>query len=694
MSDTLRAAIDPRSIAVIGASDNQNKVGGRPLLYLRRFGYKGEVFPINPSRREVQGARCWGALEDLPKAPDMAVIAVPGEAAVRAIDDCARAGVKVAVMMTSGFAESDPVAGREQEQAMVARAHAGGMRIIGPNSQGLANFSNGAVPSFSTMLLEEAPADGEVAVLSQSGAMAVIPYGILRRRGIGVRHSHATGNDCDVTVSELATVVAEDPGVKLMLLYLEGTPDPKNLVALARTAHDRGLPVIALKGGRTAAGQAAAKSHTGSLASEDRVVDAFLDGLGIWRAHDMRGLVDATELYLKGWRPGGRRLVSISNSGAVCVLSADAASAAGLELPRLSDETQAELGKILPSFATLTNPVDITAALLTNSNLFGDILPVIAEDPCADAFSIGIGVVGEGYDVDAFARDSAAFAERTGKPLVASSSQPSVVARFAAQGVVTYPSESEAIGALAQYLSHSERMGRPLRLPGLLGPAPGEGEPVLLNEVDSLALLSDRGIPVVPHRLCRSREEAIEALRELGRPVAVKGCSDEVMHKSELGLVRLGLSEPDAVGEAFEAMRSILRAEGLRFDGVIVARMVRGRREMMIGAHRDPVFGPVVAVGDGGKYVETLQDVQLLLPPFAAADVEAALHRLRIAPILAGVRGEPPMNVAALAALVAEIGALMLDPAAGVSEIDLNPVMLGSVGEECTVLDSVVRRRC
>ncbi|HEY0439962.1 MAG TPA: CoA-binding protein, partial [Xanthobacteraceae bacterium] len=226
MKDSLRAALDPQSIAIIGASENANKIGGRPLLYLSRFGFRGRIFPVNPTRKEVQGHACHPSLDALPEVPEMAIVALPGQAAENAIAECAARGVKVAVLMSSGFSESDPVGGKAAEQRMVRAAHAGGMRIVGPNTQGLANFGTGTVASFSTMFIEIEPKVGPVAILSQSGAMSVVPYGLLRSRGIGVRHSHATGNDSDVTVAELTAAVAADPEVKLLLLYLEGMPDP------------------------------------------------------------------------------------------------------------------------------------------------------------------------------------------------------------------------------------------------------------------------------------------------------------------------------------------------------------------------------------------------------------------------------------------------------------------------------------
>ena len=692
----LKAALDPRSVAVIGASENPNKVGGRPVHYLGKFGFKGKIFPINPSRPEVQGHKCYKSLADLPEAPDMAIVAVAGDSAIGTVEECAARGVKVAAVMASGFGEVDAVAGKAKERRMVEIAHKAGMRIVGPNSQGLANFGTGTIASFSTMFMEMEASEGQghVAMLSQSGALSSVPVGFLRQRGIGVRHTHATGNDADITVGELAVAVAEDPEVKLLLLYLESIPDTKYLEELASVALKRDLPIIALKSGRSEAGRQAAQSHTGALANEDRVVDVFFEQHGIWRAPDMRGLVEATELYLKGWKPMGRRLVAISNSGAVCVMTADAATSVGMPMAKLSAETDKKLKGILPSFATTTNPIDLTAALLSNSHLFGDILPVIAEDPAADAFLIGVPVAGPGYDVEAFARDAAGFAKQTGKPLVIAATQKSVADQFAAEGSSVFPTETEAVTALHQFLAHRELMARTQarQVPASNARAPWvpAAATTMLNEADSLALLAERGIPVVAHRLCRSRAEAIAAFEAIGGPVVVKGCSADIAHKSELGLVKLGVVSREEAGEVWAQMEAIIRKHGARFDGVIVAAMARGRREIMIGAHRDPVFGPVVAVGDGGKYVEIFRDTALLLPPFSKEEAKAALHKLKVAPLFAGVRGESPMDVEALCDAVMRIGDLMLDPAAKVVSLDLNPVLLDSAGKGCVVVDAVV----
>ncbi len=690
MSTGLRLALDPRSVAVIGASENPDKIGGRPVDYLARFGFRGRVFPINPNRALIQGLKSFPDLAALPEPPDVAVIAVPGAAAVAAVEACAQAGVKIAIMMASGFGETE--GGKAQERDMAARARARGLRIVGPNAQGLANFATGAVASFSSMYIEAPPEDGPVAIVSQSGAMSVVPYGLLRGQGIGIRHSHATGNDCDVTASELAVAVAQDPGIRLLLLYLESIPDPHHLAEAARVAHARGLPVIALKPGRTEAGQAAARSHTGALANEDRVVGAFMERHGIRRVRDTAEMVDAVALYLKGWVPQGRRLVVISNSGATCVMAADAASDAGMPLATLSADTQAGLRAVLPSFAATANPVDITAALLTNSRLFSEILPVIARDPAADAFLIGVPVAGAAYDVPVFARDAAAFAGLTGKPLAIAAPQPAVAGHFKAAGLPVFTFETQAVAALDGFIRHHALIARARRRAASAAtPGPAAGEETLLNEADSLACLAAAGIPVVPHRLCRTPDEAVAAWEDLGRRVVVKGCSADLAHKSEHGLVRLNLLDASAVRGAFADCRRILGSGGLRFDGVLGAAMARGRRELLVGAHRDPGFGPVVVLGDGGKYVEAIPDTALLLPLFDADDVCAALGRLRIAPLLRGVRGEPPMDTAALAAAVVAVGQLVLDDPA-ISSLDINPMLLSGAGEGCTALDAVVIR--
>ncbi|MBY4897019.1 acetate--CoA ligase family protein [Cupriavidus sp. AU9028] len=681
-SGNLNALLTPRSIAVIGASDHIHKIGGRPIYYMRQHGYRGTLYPVNPQRDTIQGLRSFPSLDALPEAPELAIVVVSGEAAVQAVRDCAGLGVAAAIVIASGFGEAGEE-GKRQQQQMVDLARAAGMRLVGPNSQGLANFGSGAIASFSTMFIEVPPQDGPIAVISQSGGMGAMVYGLLRQQGLGVRHMHATGNQADVTVSDLALAVAHDDDVRLMLLYLETLSDPATLAQAAAVARERGVPVVAVKAGRTSAGQRAAASHTGALANEDRAVDAFLAHHGIWRVDDGHALARCAPLYLREWQAKGRGLVVVSNSGASCVVAADAAETSGLEMAPLSTDTQAALAGRLPSFAATANPVDVTAALLTNSGLFGDVLPMIARDAAADMVLLDIPVAGMGYDIERFATDAAAFADSSGKPIAVAAWQPGVAEPFRRRGVPVFANASEALPALSQWRQHRLRLVQlAARPPALPGPARAEtpAGTATLSEAASLAQLAAAGVPVVPHRLCRSAEEAVAAWRGFGGPVAVKACAAAVPHKSEHGLVALGCNDEATVTAAFEQQMATLRSMGVQAEGVIVAALVRGQRECMIGARWDPVFGAMLVVGDGGKYVEVVRDTAVLLATCTEDEVERALRGLRIAPVLASVRGEAAVDLAALCRTAVAVGRLVHEAGGTVRSVDLNPVMANPDG--------------
>ena len=684
----LRAALAPVSIAIVGASDNPHKVGGRPILYMKRYGYRGAIYPINPARAEVQGLKAYPDVASLPQAPELVIVAVAGEEAVVAVEACAGRGVKVCVVMSSGFGEIGP-AGRAMQDRMLAAARAAGMRLVGPNCQGLANFATGAVANFSTVFNEMEGRDGPVAIVSQSGACSQAIYGLARQRGLDVRHIHATGNEADVTVADLAAEIAAEDGVRLLLLYLEAIAKPDLLAAAAEAARARDLPIVAVKAGRTESGRRAASSHTGALASEDRVVDAFFARHAIWRVEDPYALVAAGQLYLKGWRPRGRRLVALSNSGASCVMAADAAEELELPVVQFSEETRRRLSAVLPGFATATNPLDVTGALLGNDRLFADALPILAQDVASDLMLVALPVAGAGYDVAGFARDFARYASGTGRAVALAAPQEAVRAEFEQAGVPAFVREREAMIALKQLAEHSELMRREYRKAAHVKevklPATKSR---FLDEAQSLELLAAAGLPVVEHRLCRSQDEARAAFAALGPNVVLKACSASVPHKTELGLVRLGLREEAQVVNAFHELKARIPPA----DGVLMARHAAGRRELALGARVDPAFGPVVLVGDGGIYLEALQDFQLLLPPFGEDEVRAALARLRIAPLLAGVRGEPPPDVAAYARMAVRLGDAMLAWRGEIASLDLNPVMLLEDGAGALALDALVER--
>jgi len=607
------------------------------------------------------------------------------------VDQCAQLGVAAAIVISAGFSETG-AAGRAREDAMTTRARAAGMRIVGPNSQGLANFGNGAIASFSTMFLSAPPADGPVAVISQSGGMGAMVYGLLRQRGVGVRHVHATGNEADVTVAELACAVLRDPQVRIVLLYLESLRDAGMLADAAAMARARQVPLIAVKAGRTPAGAQAAASHTGAMANEDRTVDAVFARHAILRARDPQELVRFAELALRGPLPSGASVVVVSNSGASCVLAADAATTCGLRIVPLNQTTQQQLADCLPGFATVSNPVDITAALLSNNGLFGQVLPVIAQDPIADMFLIDIPVTGPGYDVDLFAADTARFAAAAAKPVAVVAWQANVAEAFRAQGVAVYDDAQQAADALAGLYRLHQWRSRPRTVwPAPVRPMPPGALAGFLSEAQSLDLLARQGMRVAEHLCCTDVEGVVAAWRSIGAAVALKACSAQLPHKSEHHLVALGLDDESALRAAMARQMRVLAELDVTDAQWIVARMHTGLHECALGVRCDSVFGPVVMIGAGGKYVEVMRDVALLLPPFSVQDVMDSLQTLRIGKLLAGVRGDPPADMRALAEQAVLLGRFAQGAGDALASIDINPVLVAGEGQGAVAVDALVQ---
>jgi acyl-CoA synthetase (NDP forming) len=456
--------------------------------------------------------------------------------------------------------------------------------------------------------------------------------------------------------------------------------------------------VVALKSGRSAHGAKAAASHTGAIVNDDVVVDAFFERHGIWRAADVHGLINAVELYLAAAPRPAEHLVVMSHSGAVGVLCADAAEALGLPLAELSRPVIDALAGIMPSFATAQNPVDLTASLMTQGGMYPDTLAALASEPQADMFLVGVPVAGEGYDVPGMASDTARFAATHGKPTAMSAPQASVRQTFREAGVPVFAHETDAINALYQWSRHGALLKQAAARSAWewtkldIPPLPA-GDAPLLSEADSLALLAGAGIPTVPYRLCRSADEAVAAWEALGPEVVVKACSAQIPHKSEHGLVFLGIQTSQQVADAWATCTERVSQMGVHVDGVIVAQRVRGRREFALGVKQDPLFGTVVMVSDGGKYVEALRDFAVLLHPFSEADVLDKLHKLRIAPILSGVRGEAPMDLDVVARTAVALGTLAAAHSPLIASIDLNPLIVGDAGQGGWAVDAVIERQ-
>ncbi|CAG9175703.1 acetate--CoA ligase family protein [Cupriavidus respiraculi] len=689
--DALLQLLSPRSVAILGASDNAIKAGGRPIDYMRRHGFAGGIYPVNPNRATIQGLPAFAELAKVPEAPDVVVISVAGQEVEGAIDQCLAVGARAAVIYSSGFAELGEE-GAAQQRRLVERARAGGLRLFGPNTQGVANFRSGAILHFSTMINEAPGLDGPVAVVSQSGAGSSIVYGGLRGMGVGVRYMVATGNEADITAAEMLRAIAHDDDIRVMLLYIESLKDPEVLAEAARLAHERDLPILAVKAGRTRAGQLTASSHTGALAGEDALADAFLRQHGIVRVSDFRDLAQYSQIFLGGQRPRGRKVVAISNSGATCVLAADAAEERGLALCEFDAPGVAALREVLPAYVSARNPIDMTTALLGQPQIYGRTLDAVAAQRQADMIFVGFPIGGEGYDFDDFSAQTGRFAQQSGVPVAVAANQDWVAQAFRKQGVPVFESEGaamRALGMLAQYTQAREAalQGAPRAAAAAV---PHAGEARALDEVHSLALLADAGLPAVAHRCCRDEREVRRAVAELGFPLVVKGVSSDLTHKSEHGLVRLNVNSEGEALAAFAEMEAILHRLGVRHGGVLLARQHKGAFELAVGAHLDAIYGPVVMVGHGGVLVEALDDVQFLLAPFTVAQAREAIGRLHIARAFGPVRGMEAVDVDRLAALLVRLGDWFAGANGRVASVDANPVIVPRGDAAPVLVDAVV----
>jgi acyl-CoA synthetase (NDP forming) len=459
----MEALLRPRCVAIVGASDNIQKIGGRPLHYLLNHGYRGRIFPVSQRGGPVQGIVSYPSLDALPEAPDSVILSVPADAALAQVEACARIGARNAILFSSGFGEMG-TEGLRQQQELVAAARAGGMRLLGPNTIGAANFSCGAILSFASVYQDFAPQDGPVAIVSQSGAVGASAYALLRQNGVGVRYVCTTGNQADIEVCDFMGAVLADPSVRLLLLYLEEARDLGALESALALARSRGVPVLVLQAARSDSGAQMAACHTGAAGTRGPQLARLLSHYGCRRVASLPQLTAGAPLYLTDSAPAGlgMQVGVISNSGASCVLAADACDSLELPLAGLAGSTVAELEAMLPAFSRSRNPVDLTAMLLTDASLLGRAVDTVLRDPGCTALALSLlAMAGAGYDVPRFAADTGQAVRACGKPAVFSSPDPRVRSAFAAEGIAVFASEHEAIAALKEHCVHREAIVQP-----------------------------------------------------------------------------------------------------------------------------------------------------------------------------------------------------------------------------------------
>lgn len=681
--DGLDALFRPRSVAIVGASSDPNKVGGRPLAFLRKAGWTGRILPVNPAP-QVQGIPAYASLDAIDGSIDQAIVAVPAAQVMATAQRCVARGVRALQIFSSGFGEGSGAA--DAQLALKALAARSGARILGPNSLGLFNVAEGFFGTFATALDGAWPRSGGIGVATQSGAFGSYFFGMAQQAGLGFSHFVATGNEADVDVADCVQFLARDPHTRLLVIALEGCRDGRKLARALRDAHAAGKPVLAMKVGVSDAGAQAAASHTGALAGSDRVFDAVLRDCGARRAQSLQELVDAACVASAGPLPRGRELLVVTTSGGIGVLSADAAAAASLSLPWLSQAARRDILASAP-LAEGRNPVDTSAGILADLSAYARIAARALDDRPFDAVLCYLAHIPRNPAHWAQLREPL-FALRARHPqcvfAAVALAGATVTEDLRTHGFAVFTDPASAIKAIAACVP------RPLAE----APAQAQDTPALASvprtEADAKRELARRGIRFAPERVVADADQAVDAAACLGYPVVLKIVSPDIAHKTEAGGVQLAIADAQELRRALPAMRERVRqhAPSARIEGFLVARQLDAGVEVLVGTRRDPVFGPVVTIGSGGVLAELLDDVCVRLAPVSAASARQMLLATRAARLLQGWRGAPPADLDALAAQVALLSQIGWTERERIDAIELNPMLARADG--AYALDALV----
>lgn len=679
----------PRSVAVIGATERPRAVGSVVTQNLRTGGFAGALYAVNPGHETVHGLRSWPTVAALPETPDLAVIATPAETVPALIASLGERGTAAVIVLSAGFGEGDDPAGRERLSASLDAARPHLLRIVGPNCLGVLVPGLGLNASFAHL----SPRSGGLAFVTQSGAIATSVLDWAAPRGIGFSHVVSMGAMADVDFGDVLDWLARDSACQAVLLYVEAITQARKFMSAAR-ACARLKPVIVVKAGRSAEGARAARSHTGALAGSDAVYDAAFRRAGMLRVFAVDELFAAAEILAKARPVGGDRLAIVTNGGGFGVLAADALVEAGGHLASLAPDTVAALDKVLPRAWSRGNPVDILGD--ADARRYAEALAAVLADPNADAVLVINCPTAVASSTDA-ARGvvGAAGARPVFTSWVGEAVQREARAVFAEAGIPTFDTPEGAVRALQHMVVHRRNqeilrevprvVAQPeperARVRALLDAARSRREEWLSQE-DARAVLAAYGIPVNPVRAAATPEEAERAAAEWRGPVALKISSPDIVHKSDVGGVVLGVPPGDVAAATRRMLAAVARASlAARLAGVTVEPMVRRNQslELIAGIARDRTFGPVVLFGQGGTQVEIVADRALALPPLNAPLARELMARTRVSRLFAGYRGVPPVDQEALAAVLTRLGELAVD-CPDIFELDINPLLASNTG--------------
>lgn len=689
MTLSLAPLLNPRSIAMIGASADAGRIGGMPLDLLTRFGYAGGIYPVNPKYQEVFGRRCWPDIESLPEPVDLAVLAIAAADVTPMLRRCHAKGVRAAIVYAAGFAEAGGEGARLQDEleAFVAES---GMAVAGPNCMGFANLNTQAYTAFASVF-KTAPAQtgpGKVSLLTQSGNVCAAVYAIARRLDLPFSHFINTGNEACLDFSQYLEYLAADPQTEIVLGYIEQLRDGDRFKRACRELERQGKLLIALKAGTTDKGAQAVQSHTSALAGDRRVYGAAFRQLNVIEATDFAQMAHLASLATLRHRTAGKRVAVLTMSGALGAILADKFIGAGLDLPDLPPELQAVLRGGIPDYGMVGNPVDVTGNVVNDPAFVHTVLEALATTDAIDA----VVVYAPGYMLDRMA-DALTDVSRRHQRLFVAIDTGLAQSRAALRDaeVAVFEDLGLAVAALAPYLLWCEARGvkRIAAAPQLDAPA----VPALpCNEADARGYVAAFGLPQARVNVAANADDAVAQARAAGYPVALKVLSADIAHKTEAGGVALNLSDDDAVRRAYgEVTRAAAAAQpGARIDGVMVQKMERGVAEIIVGATRDPVFGPVLTVGLGGVLTELYQDTSHRLLPVDEDIALQMLRELKAYALLDGYRGKPRADVAAACHSIVAVGNALLAAPAHVAEIEVNPLLIREAGQGVAVLDALI----
>lgn len=675
----------PETVAIVGASADPTKTGGRPVAYLRKHGFAGQIWPVNPRVSDIDGLPCFATVADLPGAPDVAIVLLGVERAEAAVRDLAAKGCKIAIVLASGYGEAG-AEGRMRQDAL--RDAACEMRLLGPNTIGALDLSSGIVLSASGALEGDDLPRGGISVASQSGGIlgALLSRGAAR--GIGFCKLASTGNEADLDIADLIEAYAADPATSVIAAYIEGIRSVDKFRRAALSARDAGKPLVVYKIGRSASGARAAVSHTGAMAGEDRVYDALFRQVGAIRAETFSDLLDLPAMLAGGRKMGGPRVAILTSTGGAGSLVADHCGILGLDVPDLDRETGAILGDLLGQGGPVTaNPVDVTLAGVEPAIMTAATQALLASDRI-DGVVVVVGSSALARpDVAVGAIQSGALASR--KPLIAyvSPHAPHILARLNRDGVPAFAAPETCANVLKAALA-GPKPAMPLVHAAMALPA---DLPVgSLTETEACNLFSAFGVPSPQSYVVDTAAEAAKAAKAIDGPVVLKAVSRAIAHKSDVGAVRVGLASDD-VGPALEAMAAQLAAQNLPTpDCYLVQAMVRGGIEMILGLRRDPQLGPMILLGAGGVQAEIAGDSTIRMLPLAQGDARAMLDDLRVTTLLQGYRGARPHDIDALVAAIEGVARMARALGERLSEAEINPLFVLPQGAGVVAADGLV----